>query len=190
MAPSAASIQKINVVYINGIQNTLVDAKETKMHEILNASVNHTGSIKRNFKVFLIWNPIGWFGTKYTDDLLQDKMELFLLKTAEEKFASDFIKIMEPFNLSKTIDRDAATRVSAYLEDMTPGDNSLETDNKITDSDMHNTKNAALLLVNWIKVWGSAIVVAHSQGNLLANLAYAKLASEYGNDVSKYGKDC
>ncbi|MFZ1235277.1 MAG: hypothetical protein WAQ53_18600, partial [Thiofilum sp.] len=32
---------------------------------------------------------------------------------------------------------------------------------------------------------GSAVVIAHSQGNLLANLAYAKLVSKYGNDIRK-----
>ena len=185
-----AQAHAVNVVYINGIQNTHEDAKKTtnKIRNTLDASVNHTGNAKKNFIVEVVWNPIGWWGREYLqEDLAQDRMEIFLLKTAEEKFASDFREILAPFNASTPIDMDAASRVTAYLDDMTPGDNSLETDLlfPVTDTNMQATQTAAYSLAGRVKRLKSAIVVAHSQGNLLANLAYAKLASEFGNDLSK-----
>ncbi len=51
-----------NVIYINGIQNTLVDAQATKqrIQEILESSPNHPDAKRRFFVVDLVWNPIGW----------------------------------------------------------------------------------------------------------------------------------
>ncbi len=176
----------VNLVYINGIQNTLEMAAETAntIAYSLKTSANHYGRMK-TFNVENVWNPIGWSGNKDGWDLSQDKMELFLLKTAEEKYRSDFQKIIVPFNMSQTIDQDAATRVNAYLDDMTPWNNYLESEGKITDADMNETQRAAKSLVSSVERLGSAVVVAHSQGNLLANLAYARLAKNYGNDTTK-----
>ena len=193
MAGSAiAQENDVNVVYINGIQNMLEDMQKTQqaIRIRLNESPNHTGNANKNFVVKHIFNPVGWYGDKFlfTSELTQDLMELFLLKTAEENFAVHFKKIVSPFNAPTPIDqdaKDAALNVTAWLNNMMPGNNSLETDNKITDDDMRGTKTAAMRLADFVKVHGSVIVVAHSQGNLLANLAYAKLASEYGNDISK-----
>lgn len=137
-----AQANNINVVYINGIQNTLLAAYKTglKIEKTLKDSTNRSDTAKKSFAVSVVWNPIGWYGTAKGGDLEQDKMELFLLKTAEEKFAPDFIKIVTPFNSSTAVDKDAASRVTAYLDGIlpgiTPGDNSLETNNKITDQDM------------------------------------------------------
>lgn len=196
--PAIAQANGVNVVYINGIHNFLEDMQKTE-NEIrirLNDSPNHTDSAKKSFIVKHIFNPAGWYGEK---DLSQDKMELFLLKTAEEHFADYFKQIVSPSNAPKPIGQDeikAALAVTAWLDNMMPGDHisvdktplektSLEVDNKITANDMQGTKTAAIRLADFVKVHGSVVIVAHSQGNLLANLAYAKLVSEYGNDISK-----
>lgn len=192
MADSAiAQENDVNVVYINGIQNMLEDMQKTEntIRIRLNDSPNHTDNAKKNFIVKHIFNPVGWYGEKDGQwDLSQDKMELFLLKTAEEYYADYFKQIVSPFNAPTPIGQDekkAALEVTAWLNNMMPGNNSLEDDGEITADDMQGTKTAAIRLADFVKVHGSAIVVAHSQGNLLANLAYAKLVSEYGNDISK-----
>ena len=97
-----------NVVYVNGIQNTLEQAIETmdNIKLILNQSKNHAGEKKRVFNsVSVIWNPIGWDGTKSGPNLTQDEMELFLEKTAEEHFSEDFQKIIAPHNQYSVIDK-------------------------------------------------------------------------------------
>lgn len=191
--PAIAQANGVNVVYINGIYNFLEDMQKTEntIRTRLDTSPNHTDTANKNFIVKHIFNPAGWYGEK---DLSQDKMELFLLKTAEEHFADYFKQIVSPFNAPKPIGQDeikAALAVTAWLDNMMPGDHisvektSLEDDNKITADDMQGTKTAAIRLADFVKVHGSVVIVAHSQGNLLANLAYAKLVSEYGNDISK-----
>ena len=176
----------VNIIFINGIQNTQEDAEKTrkKIEEVLNASVNHNEN-KKSFCVSSVWNPVGFDGIKEGVSFVQDSMEIFLLKTAEERFAEDFKKVMFPFSQPNKIDMDAAGRVARYIGDMTPGDNSLENDKKITDSDMGYTQFATRALVSGIEQWKPVVVIAHSQGNLLANLAYAKLASKYGDDIAK-----
>ena len=181
-----------NVIYVNGIQNTLVDAKETQkqIQKILDSSPNHPVPDRRSFDVHLVWNPIGWNRTKDGFDLSQDKKELFLLKVAEEKFASFFQKIIAPFNQSSTIDSTAAAEVTKFLDDMTPGTNSLEkfsltNPDPMNDLRMNATQDATRKLATEISRLNSAVVVAHSQGNLLANLAWAKIASEKGNDAKR-----
>ena len=189
-----------NVLYINGIKNTLEDAEKSrkKIEEVLNASENHSGNELKTFFVWGIWNPIGFHGEKayLESELNQDRKELFLLKTSEEEYGEDFQKIMVPFNLNKSVDAEAATRVIGYLDDMTPGSNdpndtatlgsnSLEAEGLVSDEDMLGTQIAVQKLVSAIKNLGSAVVVAHSQGNLLANLAYAKIVSEFGDDASE-----
>lgn len=175
-----------NVVYVNGIQNTLEQAIETmdNIKLILNQSKNHAGEKKRVFNsVSVIWNPIGWDGTKSGPNLTQDEMELFLEKTAEEHFSEDFQKIIAPHNQYSVIDKGAALRITSYLDDMTPGGNSLESEGKITDANMRRTQKAIFQIVSRVISRQPAIVVAHSQGNLLANLAFARLAADYGDAV-------
>jgi hypothetical protein len=158
-----------------------------EIKSILIRSTNRSGAQKRSFAVTAIWNPIGWNGATSGSDLAQDKMELFLQKTAEEKFSQDFQKILAPHNQSRAVDKAAALRVSAYLDDMTPGDNSLEDSDppKISDENMSRTQKAIRQIISRVLTKKSAILVAHSQGNLLANLAHAKLAADHGNDVYK-----
>jgi|GEM_PF-5656102 len=187
-----AQTDATRIVYINGIQNTLEDAQETlvKIEDVLLASPNHQpAESRRDFDVYLVWNPIGWYGTESGWDSLQDLMELFALKTAEEHFAADFVKLLAPHNQPAVIDSSAASNVAKYLDDMTPGDNSLEDghalNGEIDDARISRTKAATLTLIALIKSLRSAVVVAHSQGNLLANLAWAKLARESGNDVRR-----
>ncbi|MBC7622469.1 MAG: hypothetical protein H7232_03690 [Aeromicrobium sp.] len=185
--PGSVHAATKNVIYINGIQNTIEAAAESlaAMQDRLEKSTNRVAGKKKAFSVSAIWNPIGWNGTKDGSDFSQDKMELFLEKTAEEKVSLDFQRIIAPYNQSREIDKAAAARVVAYLDDMTPGDNSLEADGKITDANMARSQQAVRNLVARVLIRQPAVVVAHSQGNLLANLAYAKIAADYGNDVYK-----
>ena len=178
----------INVVYVNGIQNTLEEANDTqlKIQSILLKSQNHIGDDKRVFAVKLVWNPVGWYGNKNGNfDFSQDLQELFLLKTAEEKYAADFGLILAPHDQTRIIDKAAATRVAAYIDDMTPGNNSLETSGEISDSAMARTQLAVRTLVAVVQRLKSAVIVGHSEGNLLANLAFASIAATQGNDIYK-----
>ena len=124
IAPTALAQDAItNVIYLNGIQNTLEDAQLTRgaIDNNLKLSNNHTTAVnRRTFNVELIWNPIGWYGTSYdllvgTGDLTQDKMELFLLKTAEENFEADFIKILSPHDRPVAVNATAAANVASFL---------------------------------------------------------------------------
>jgi len=114
-----------------------------------------------------------------------------LLKTSEEKYKSDLVKISVPFNQSKPIDTDAAKNVKSYLDNIMPSQGSIiastsiELAGLIDAARMKSTQDAAFSLINKVKSKGSAIVIAHSQGNMLANLAYASIASEMGNETSK-----
>lgn len=161
-------------------------ASVKKISEVLQDSRNHKESAKRNFSVTFVWNPVGFNGAGKGCTLCQDTKELFILKTAEEKYASDFRSIFVQNNLnSSNVDSKAALRVKAYLDDMTPGDNYLESSKKITDEDLAPTRTAIVELAIEMKRLGPVIVVAHSQGNLLANLAWASYASEIGNEIAK-----
>ena len=195
---SHAEADTKNVVFINGIQNTKIEAQISRqlIENRLTLSPNHTATSKRVFSVYLIWNPIGFAGSESGCDLCQDKKELFVEKVAEEKFADDFAKILAPHNQSTVIDKAAALRVKAYLDDMTPCPNSfvtdaspcvdsLETSGAVMDTDMAASQLAVKSLLSLVKDLRSAIIVAHSQGNLLANLAWASYASEIGNDIRK-----
>ena len=177
-----------NVIYVNGIQNTLEDAQATqlKIQGVLDSSPNHPIGVRRFFYVELVWNPIGWYDKPRTQaDLSQDKMEMFLEKTAEEDFAASFQRLIAPYNQSVALDKTAAIEVVKYLDDMTPGNNSLETSGKINDDNMSATKRAIGHLVDRIKQLGSTVVIAHSQGNLIADLAWAKLVADYGDDAKR-----
>lgn len=91
---TAYSTEVVNVIYINGIQNTgpMAAATMVRIKQILGASVNHSAPDKKiPFSVSVVWNPIGWYGSGC--NLTQDKMELFLLKTAEENYATDLQKL-------------------------------------------------------------------------------------------------
>ena len=185
----------VNIVYINGINTTrgaaLLD--RNNIRDRLRNSPSYTESSKREFSVSLIHNPIGWFNVKNDASGPQDRSELFLLKTAEECFASDFTRILVPHNQPRPIDREAAARVSAYLDNIIPGPkgnhdcgaNALSDGDRVTASNMAPTKDAAIALADKVQELGSSIVVAHSQGNLLAHLAYARIASLRGDETNR-----
>ena len=126
-------------------------------------STNRTGAAKRSFIVKFIWNPTGFSGTEVGCDLCQDKKELFILKAAEEWYADSFKKIMAPHNKPSDIDKSAAIAVKAYLSNILPGTNSLETNGDVTTADMALTKLAADTLANRMKQLSSVIVIGHSQ---------------------------
>lgn len=176
----------IHVVYINGIQSLhddVIHIDVKKVRDILTDSVNH--SPKRPFIVEAVYNPIGWFGIKTGSSFEEDVMELFLLKTAEEKYAPFFPSIAVPHNDPKPIFVPAAKAVKTFLDNMLPGGTILEDKEWIAAADMNATQKAARDLAAKIGDLKRAIVVAHSQGNLLAHLAYASVASEHGDDTTR-----
>lgn len=187
MAPDVrAADQVVNVVYVNGIQNVGEDIDDAiaRIEYILDESENHAS--KRTFRIVANPNPAGWFGKKTESSFEQDIMELFLLKTAEEKYAPFFPNIVVPHNdLTKSIFVPAAKAVKIFLDNMLPGGTILEERGWIAASDMNATQRAAKRLAEKVNELGQAVVVAHSQGNLLANLAYASLASEHGDLTKK-----
>jgi hypothetical protein len=176
-----------NIIYVNGIQNTWRAAEDSRTK--LELSIN-TSSIRaieeiKKFTVSLVWNPIGWYGTEDGCDLCQDKIELFLMKSAEESYFNEFLNIVLPHNEYRQISVTSAIAVKAYFDDMTPGNNYLESEKKVTDAAMQATKSTISALVEEVKRVGGAIVIAHSQGNLLANLAWAVYSSEIGSEIRK-----
>lgn len=193
------------VVFVNGVQVEDEAAAQASMHrmeEILCTSANHA-AIKKNFSFDLVYNPIGW--TTVPNDskdgtLLQDVMEVFVLKAGEENYGNDMrslqIKDAAPRSIDPYAYRDAAQRIYTMSQNLTSGITSLEqTPSVVTDfatvcnvygycsvvttgsrplneNDMLPTKNTINTLANKIAS-GQVILVAHSEGNLIAHLAYA-----------------
>jgi hypothetical protein len=193
MLDSACAQFDGHAVYINGIQVTRAKASEQakEMVRILNDSVNRTGSNKRTFVDDYVYNPIGFFGVEDGEsDFRQDMKELFILKTAEELYHADFQRIIAPHNMQSNLDREAAIRIKEkYVDDLTPGvdTNSLEQNEEITDDDMDLTKKTLQGILSKLKV-GGRVFVAHSQGNLLANLAWASFVAEIGPSAQNRAK--
>lgn len=184
IAPVHAQSSPTPVMFVNGIQNTLPKAISAvlKIKKTLDASVLHVGASRREFVVSVVWNPIGWYGDPTTTALLtlpQDNIELFLLKTAEEQYLDSMSKILSPVNSTRQLDIQAASRVASYLDDMTPGGNGLELAG-VGDKQMNGTQRTVRTLVSRMASSDRAILVAHSQGNLLANLAWAKTVATQG----------
>lgn len=176
------------VIFVNGIQNTLRAARKSKekLEDILASSQTRAASDKRKFEVDLIWNPIGFTGRgSVFTTLPQDLRELMVEKTSEELFAVDFRKLLSPHNSPKVIDKVAAQRVKQYLDDMTPGGTTPESNGDIKDSNLTATQDVIRSLVASFNTNKRAIVVAHSQGNLLANLAWASYASDVTTDPNQ-----
>ncbi|HQR72071.1 MAG TPA: choice-of-anchor D domain-containing protein [Burkholderiaceae bacterium] len=179
------------VIYINGIQNTQEEALNTAVaiNDVLKASRNHTDSTNRSFLVDSVWNPVGFYGEKDGNLWAEDNAELFVEKTAEEWFREKFLKILTPHNQrpeqSDVIRQSAAISVRLWLQNMLQGRTSLESDPvQITAGSMAKTQEAVYQLMDKIRK-RPTVVIAHSQGNLLANLAHAALAAEDGIDVYK-----
>lgn len=189
--PTAQEAQ-VNVVYINGILNTLATAESTRVaiEAKLALSEGYAGSSRRNFRVEAIYNPTGWYGESSAGRSVlfrQDLKELFLLKTSEEIYSDAMARILLPHDQPGEVAVTSAEVVRQHLVNMMPGPTvtSLEagTSPEMTEEAMAGTQAAALELARKVRSLGSAVVIAHSQGNLLANLAWATLAAQYGNGV-------
>lgn len=194
-SPLLSAAEPVTVIFVNGIQNSRQEARDsgTKIQQVLDASANHLDT-RREFNVLVKYNPVG-----FTSDgsvackkcqIFDDRKELFIQKTAEEHFASDFQKIIAPHNLRIPIDKDAALRIKiGFVDDLTPGGNSLEWSlpgrtPEVTDALMAPNGVVVQDIVNTIKMQvGPTILIGHSQGNLLNNLAFATLASEVGQEI-------
>ena len=183
------SVAAQNVIYVNGIQNTLDDFVLTKLRlqTILNESANHSGTTKRTFKLSGVWNPQGWSGEDglFDGTLMKDKRRLFVLKAAEELYSDAFLNLLSPFDGNFAPDVPSARQVVSYLDTMLAGSTSIEADKSITEGNLRRTQFAANSIVANVQAKQPAVLIAHSQGNLLANLAYAKLVVNNGATVSK-----
>ncbi len=190
-----------HVVFVNGVWNTFEQAvgSANEIRDSLSTTATRAANNRRSFSVSLVYNPAGW-GTSYFFQNLKgvnvwDILEVFLLKTAEECFRDDFRRISVPHDQTGAVDIDggAAARVAAYLDDVLPpasdtqpcGDTVLGNSGFVKEQDLEGTRRAALGIVAQVRSTGAAIVIAHSQGNLLANLAYGSLAREFGNEVNR-----
>ena len=190
------SFAKQVVIYVNGIQNTFDQAYSTteRIQNVMDLPANHKDNAKK-FAVALVWNPIGFHGIEDGPDLNQDQNELFILKYFEEKFKNELQALQCNFgstgckvNYSSavTLARYANGLAQFFSIDKNP--TVLNESPVPIDVDMHGTAEAIEKLAVAVKEAKSSIVIAHSQGNLLANLAFAKLALEFGDDVHKMVK--
>lgn len=180
-----ASAMNVRIIYINGIQNTIPDVIRVKnrlIEQFPGAQIDH------------VYNPIGWYGDQ-DSSFTQDAMELILLKTAEECYADDLLRIRAPFNQSTPLDVDAANRVLGYLENLIPGP-TVEAPTRCgalrlprpfrvpNDAELVHTRNAVQRLMLKMNLDSPSIVIAHSQGNILANLAYAWFVALRGSSAA------
>lgn len=195
-AVSAVAVDQ-KVLFVNGIQNTPQQAL-INLKRLQNAVdpnfVRQT--IKRSFIIEAIYNPIGYYGGTEPEDspFKHDLREVFLLKTAEELYGPSYRQIVSPHYVASPIDLAAAGAVAAYYKNMlpsraagvVPANNYLERTGEVSASNMQPTRAVITKLVEKVGFnLGPTIVVAHSQGNLLANLAYAVLANDLGRDLFK-----
>lgn len=173
------------VYYVNGIQ--VKDAKKARedardMELKLNASESRVGDAKRAFVVIPIYNPKGFGDASIPgcNTLCQDNEELFVLKAAEEDYASSFRKILAPHNQSANIDQAAALVVANYGTDLTLGNNTALSSRRVTAERMRPTLKTISKIADFMQLPGSAIFVGHSQGNLLINLAWGRSVAAVG----------
>lgn len=183
LAPQAAGTP---VLYVNSVSSSLAQAMADAqaLAAVLDASRLHQAA-PRTFAVTLVYNPLGWGGGGNPQAAQQDAQEVFLLKTAEEHHLRDLARLLLAHDsLAPQMNVNAAVRVLAYLDDMTPGDNSLEASGAVDDADMASAQAAARALSAQMAAQPGAIVVAHGEGNLLANLAWAERAAQSGNAIA------
>lgn len=187
----------IHVVFVNGIRNTPEEAliSMQRLRDSIDKTNTRSASEKRKFIVAQnVYNPTGWDAEEITIlSSVADFLELFLLKTAEECFRADFDLISVPNNVPRPVDLAAALRIKAYLDDIVPGKgsdlqcgtNGLVRSGQVSGDAMEGTKQAVLEIVDRVKSREATIIVAHSQGNLLAHLAYAAVVAEFGDSASQ-----
>lgn len=193
-----------DVIYVNGVGNEFEDALASlrELDTALATTPTRSPGDRRSFRVRLQYNQIGWPTLLNSFPLVGsaalDFMEMITLKVAEECFVDDLRELVVRHDSIRSIDRAAAERVREWSNDVLPGslsagagssrrcgENVLVNSGAVTAADVAPLQSVAYSLsVNVLDV-GGAIVVAHSQGNLLANLAYASLAAELGDDVSR-----
>ncbi len=144
-----ACLSSEHLLFVNGIQNTRNDLKESrqKIDDVLSASQRVTD--RRRFVVEAIYNPIGFYGSTVGSDAINDVKELFIQKVAEERFAADFQRIIYGHtNASgRAPDKAAAVRVAAYIDKFLPGNNYIETNGKAVEADFaggHHVHNGVL----------------------------------------------
>ncbi len=180
-----------HVVYINGIQTTYAKAEATRstISTLLNNSTNRSGAAKRSFNVEFVWNPEGWYqnatDTQGCGKPCQDIYELMVLKSSEEDFSASFERILAPHNASSVIDVAAAAEVRKYADSLVLGTNSALASGFINADRMSGTKAALDSLSGVMRQSARTIVVGHSQGNLIANLAWGTIAAEIGQELRK-----
>jgi hypothetical protein len=163
------------VIYINGIQNTRIDAQSTsdKIYDLMRSAPERAGLTKPT-KYISVWNKIGYFGNtpsllEKQNSLNEDLDELFVSKNNEENYALQFNKILLPHNnldvyLDKTSAQFVVDRMQFELSSIRhPIDQLFEQTKKQIDSG------------------NRVIIVAHSQGNIIANFVWAKLIVQYEN---------
>lgn len=198
----------VNVLYVNGIQNVIEDTKITalKIQKVLDESNNRAIKDKKIFKVNYVWNPIGWYKTEDGRDLDQDLYELFWLKDAESKNYHSFSVLKNVFtdynNNNSPIDEENTSNAARAItenivNEMLP---SVENqDGPFIERQLGSfprpvklylplkyTHSAIKDIVREIQEDGKLIVIAHSQGNLLVNLALANaVADKSYRDYSK-----
>jgi len=180
-----------NIVYVNGIQTTAtkLQASRSAAEKLLRDSTNRAAAVKRRFIIEAVYNPMGWYHNPVDlagcNTQCQDNYELLALKAAEEEFAASFQNILAQFNQSNVINIAAATNVKRYADSLAMGQNSATSGGFVTDATMADTKLALDQLTGYMHQYPELIVLAHSEGNLLADLAWATLAAELGQDARK-----
>lgn len=200
-------INRMNVILSASINHTASKRlfsypnikNDTSLNELLYNPIGYDGSNQTdNWLSFQ-----GFVGNCVTE--LQDSHEIFVLKSDEENYALAMSQMLGTSSITSSgtppatsipIDKVAAVNVAQYataanmvgLVTLSPMCSDPQSDNLgITVDRMLGTANVVTNLVNEIKLNGPAIVVAHSQGNLLANLAYATLAADPSiDDVRKH----
>ncbi|MCA0175589.1 MAG: DUF1566 domain-containing protein [Proteobacteria bacterium] len=187
--PLASQAAVTPVLYVNSVSTSLAQAMADAkaLAAVLDASRLHQAA-PRTFAVTLVYNPLGWgggVGVGGPHATQQDAQETFLLKTAEEHHLTELTRLLLAHDsLAPQMEVSAAVRVLAYLDDMTPGENSLEATGAVDDVGMASAQAAARALSAQMATQPGAIVVAHGEGNLLANLAWAERAAQSGNAIA------
>ena len=169
-----------NIIFVNGILNNLeqylnsVDEID-KILKNTNIELNGIKGSDYNFKIWGTWNPIGHESDINNNNLqnaYQDIKELMKLKVDEERYASDLLNITSPHYY-----KDHSSFDPSY------SDNILQYIDGLSSEDLRATHGAIYRLIALMERLETSIVVAHSEGNIIANLAYAYMVNRYGNDI-------
>ncbi len=200
----------VRVIFINGIQNTRKEIADSAnvIRNVLAAPTRHQQG-KYAFNVEYIENPIGWNGIDAPNSLWQDSIELFLMKLAEEQYAGDLLNLKSPVTGPPLpTNLQAATNVAQFAGKLRVmnagptrdfsavpygtllGDNDIDSGGVISDTDLQATQECITQLAATLtSATAPIIIIAHSQGNLIANLAYAKAARDmYPRNISSFVK--